>query len=269
MYKKRFGIDAGGSLLKICYEENGRFHYKKYEHSQMDTALNFLNMLSPDAQVVLTGGKALELKRAHFPQAFIFPEFSATCEGAAFLLKETNHHTNNPLLLVNIGTGTSWYILNGDSYERVFGSGLGGGTFLGLGKLLSNENRYSELCELSAKGNKNHVDLLVKDIYPPDDSPINGELTASNFGKVDKTMHSDKDRVASLANMLAETLVLLSVQTAKLHQVNDVIYIGNTIVGNEHFRSLLVSYTKALGCNPLFIKNGEYSGALGALLSAK
>ena len=57
-----------------------------------------------------------------------------------------------PYLLVNIGTGVS--ILRVDSegqYERVSGSGLGGGTFVGLGRLLTGETSFEKLLSLGTR----------------------------------------------------------------------------------------------------------------------
>jgi type II pantothenate kinase len=51
---------------------------------------------------------------------------------------EIDHNDLYPYLLVNIGSGVSMIKVDGDGkYERISGTSLGGGTFLGLGKLLT------------------------------------------------------------------------------------------------------------------------------------
>lgn len=58
-----------------------------------------------------------------------------------------------PLLLVNIGSGVSILKINADlSFERVSGSSLGGGTYWGLGRLLTGCERFDEMADLALAG---------------------------------------------------------------------------------------------------------------------
>jgi len=95
-----------------------------------------------------------------------------------------------PFLLASVGSGVSFLKVTGaKQFQRVSGSSLGGGTFWGLCRLLTNEKSYDDVKELSIKGHSENVDLLVGDIYgdnyeaykalglPPD-------VIASSFGKV-------------------------------------------------------------------------------------
>ena len=54
------------------------------------------------------------------------------------------------------------------SYERIGGTSLGGGTFWGLGSLLTGATGFDELLDLASNGDHRNVDLLVKDIYGKD-----------------------------------------------------------------------------------------------------
>ncbi|WP_462409638.1 type II pantothenate kinase [Neobacillus sp. Marseille-QA0830] len=266
MSKVKAGLDAGGSLLKIAYEENNRIHYKKFPIEKADEAIGWLKTAGLDIQAAITGGKAHILQKTYFPEAVIVPEFQATCEGARFFLAQENNSIDS-FLLINIGTGTSWHVVNGETYERILGSGLGGGTFVGLGSLLAQTQDYHQLTKLAGNGTKGNLDLLVKDIYESDEPPINGELTAANFAKAFKVKHSEADRMAALTNMIAETIVLLTLQAAALHQVKDIVLIGSTLLDNPLLRTTLENYLVMFGLAPAFLSNGEFSGAYGALLS--
>jgi type II pantothenate kinase len=71
-----------------------------------------------------------------------------------------------PKLLVSIGSGVSIIKVNDfNSYERVAGTMIGGGTLLGLANLLTGINDFDHIIELSQKGNHAEIDMLVKDIY--------------------------------------------------------------------------------------------------------
>lgn len=267
MQRNTAGIDAGGSLIKIVYQENERMHFKKYSINEQDSAISWLKLSVPSLKVSLTGGKSSVIQKKYFPESVIIPEFQATWEGTRFLLEAENKRIGENYLIVNIGTGTSWHIVKGDKAERILGSGMGGGTFTGLGSLLTKVRGYHQLAVLSQEGNKGNVDLLVKEIYESAESPVNGELTAANFAKGIRLNPSEADRMASLANMIAETLVLLTSQAATIHQVNTAVFIGSATVGNHPLRHALELYMNMVGVTPAFLEKGEYCGAIGAHIS--
>lgn len=71
-----------------------------------------------------------------------------------------------------MGSGVSLLKINGPGdYERVSGTSLGGGTFWGLARLLTNvessveTDSWAEVQALGEHGDSNNVDLLVGDIY--------------------------------------------------------------------------------------------------------
>ncbi|MCS0671227.1 type II pantothenate kinase [Cytobacillus firmus] len=266
MKPAKIGIDAGGSLLKMAFEEQGQIHYKSYSIDELYSSMNWLKMTAAEAPIALTGGKAEYLQNEFFQNARIVPEFESCGIGASYLMKQDGLSHDN-FLLISIGTGTSICLNNGGRISRVSGSGIGGGTLMGLGRLLTGEKDFSKLVSLTGSGKAENADLLIKDIYSPFDSPIDGSLTASNFGKIKDDQVSKEDKATSLTNMIAETIVLLSTQAAVQHQIGDIIYIGSTVQHNEPLKSLLKKYTAMLGKKPVFIQNGAHCGALGALLS--
>ena len=58
-------------------------------------------------------------------------------------------------------------------FQRVSGTSLGGGTFLGLCSLLTGCQTFDEALELADKGDSTNVDKLVRDIYGGDYSKFN------------------------------------------------------------------------------------------------
>ncbi|WP_284037676.1 type II pantothenate kinase [Neobacillus sp. 114] len=264
---QKVGIDAGGSLIKIAFQERGVMHYKKYPIGELESAISWLKAVAPNVMAALTGGRAHILQGKFFPNGTIVPEFQATCEGVRLFFLEEGKKTPDPYIIVNVGTGTSWHLVDGERYERILGSGVGGGTFMGLGTILTNESGFQHLTEMAVKGQKENLDLLVKDIYESDEPPINGDLTAANFAKGLNVKHCGADRMAALTNMIAETIMLLTVQAAAIHQVKQIVFIGSSLIGNPFLTESLETYMKMLGLQSMFLKNGEYCGAVGALLS--
>src|SRR3954469_22803578 len=107
------GNYAGGSLIKIVYQEKGRMHFKKFSINKLDSAISWLKTVAPSLRVSLAGGKAKALQNKYFQDSILIPEFQATCDGARFLLAKENISIDENYLIVNIGTGTSWHVVNG------------------------------------------------------------------------------------------------------------------------------------------------------------
>jgi type II pantothenate kinase len=92
-----------------------------------------------------------------------------------------------PYLLVNIGSGVSILKVTGrNSYERVGGTSLGGGTLWGLLSLLTGARTFDDMLDQAGEGDNTKVDMLVGDIYGTDYGKIGLKSTtiASSFGKV-------------------------------------------------------------------------------------
>lgn len=93
-----------------------------------------------------------------------------------------------PFLLCNVGTGVS--ILHVESerrYKRVSGTAVGGGTFLGLTRLLTKARKFQDALDVASGGDARRVDMLVDDIYGGSEERaglnLPGDLTASFFAK--------------------------------------------------------------------------------------
>uniref|UniRef100_A0A6N2K394 Damage-control phosphatase ARMT1-like metal-binding domain-containing protein n=1 Tax=Salix viminalis TaxID=40686 RepID=A0A6N2K394_SALVM len=183
---------------------NGRLHFAKFETAKINDCLEFIsanklflgggigfqhqeNCTNDRRFIKATGGGAYKFSELFKEKLDISlekeDEMDCLVMGANFLLKAANqeaftylngqkefvqidHNDLYPYLLVNIGSGVSMIKVDGDGkYERVSGTSVGGGTFWGLGKLLTKCQSFDELLELSHQGNNRAIDTLVGDIY--------------------------------------------------------------------------------------------------------
>nr|AGU68122.1 pantothenate kinase [Strigomonas oncopelti] len=115
-----------------------------------------------------------------------------------------------PYLLINIGSGISFIkCLSADgSHVRVGGSPIGGATFWGLTRTLTDLTSWDEVLEimrLDGPGDNKNVDLLVGDIYGYNakDLPamLASETVASSFGKFGVEHPIELARSASMDSM--------------------------------------------------------------------
>jgi type II pantothenate kinase len=73
---------------------------------------------------------------------------------------------DKPVILVSIGSGVSIIKVSAfNSFERVAGTMIGGGTLIGLSNLLTGHKDFDKIIELASRGNHKNVDMLVRDIY--------------------------------------------------------------------------------------------------------
>ncbi len=103
----------------------------------------------------------------------------------------------------NLFSGVSILSVKGpDDYKRVYGTSLGGGTFLGLCCLLTGCTTFEEAMDLAAKGDSTKVDKLVRDIYGGDYEKfgLSGDIVASSFGQ----MNLDEKRIEANPEDLAK-----------------------------------------------------------------
>ncbi|HLR53020.1 MAG TPA: type II pantothenate kinase [Candidatus Avamphibacillus sp.] len=264
---EKIGIDAGGSLTKVAYHEQGKWHVKTYPNDKMRELIQWLQMISPNAHLYLTGGKSEYLKNTVKQNGTIVEEFKALTEGTRFLLHKENTEVNDEFILVSVGTGTSIFHVTQQGFDRLLGSGIGGGTFMGLGKLISGKSNFQELVELANTGDHEKSDLLVRDIYAPNEPPILGSLTAANFGKAHFNMEAEiQDHMAALVQLIGETLLQLAYQAASMKQVEKIVFVGSTLTGNASLKEILRGFQKMMRYEAVFLSKGAHAGAIGTLI---
>jgi type II pantothenate kinase len=265
---KSVGIDAGGTLIKIAYKLDGELQFRKFPVAEMTAAVTWLQEQFSDAEICVTGGKGKQLHDLLDRPIHTLVEFDATCSGVQYLMAGQQLPAD-PFVLTNVGTGTSIHFVDKERHHRVGGIGVGGGTLMGLSYLLTSIQDYAEIVETARRGNRQYIDLKVSDIYEGTVPPIPGDLTASNFGNVLKHQETrqNSDILASVIGLVGETITTISVQAATQNGVLSIVYIGSSFIGNDVLRDTVVNYTILRGALPTVLQNGEYSGAIGALLA--
>jgi type II pantothenate kinase len=169
------------------------------------------------------------------------------------------------IIIANIGTGTAIIDARPDSISHLGGSGVGGGTILGLSKKLLSMGDFNGIMELAERGNLNQVDLLMEDIMDMTLSFLNPESTASNFGKMLDTARNE-DIALGLLNMVYQVIGMLAVFAAKTKNTDKVIVTGNGS-GNPIGKKVLQVITGLYSVYFEYPQDAEYTTAIGAGLS--
>ena len=133
-------------------------------------------------------------------------------------------------IVVSMGTGTA--LIHAKKTERgtiteyLGGTGVGGGTLLGLSKKMIGVDTVEHLEQMCERGDISNVNLRIKDISADKSFQIGEDLTASNFGKLSDIASAD-DVALGIANMVAETIAMLSVFAARSYGIDTVVLTGN------------------------------------------
>ena len=257
------GIDAGATLCKVaCWGEE--LETVQFPAGEIARIEEFAAKRNPK-RVVATGGGAT----AFGPQLAgidveIDTEFAAWARGAPVLAARQGLDLPARYLLVSIGTGTSILALDGAGFRRVGGTALGGGTLLGLGRLLLGDVSFREITELAQAGDRTRVDLLVGDIYGEDRAPLPARLNAASFAKL--ASRRPEDMAHALVGLIGENVGLLCSEFARANEIQCVVYGGSTLAANAALQAVLRERGEGGGQHVIFLQNGGFCGAVGAAI---
>ena len=192
------------------------------------------------------------------------PEFSCIGKGALYTSGLDN------VLAVSMGTGTALvHARRGGECEYLGGTGVGGGTLVGLSKLLLRAETIEHIEEYAAQGNLGNIDLRIKDMTASDTlSNLSRDLTASNFGNV-SDLAGKEDIARGILNLVFETVGMISVFAARECHVRDVVLTGNLTrlaFSKEKFDEF---NRLGYGVNFHIPTSAEFSTVIGAALLGK
>jgi type II pantothenate kinase len=186
-------------------------------------------------------------------------EMTAIGTGGKYLSKK------DQIIISNIGTGTAIIEVNGNIITHLGGTGVGGGTMIGLAKGLLKTSDFDTILRYAAKGNINNVDLNIGDITETNIGFLNKEFTASNFGKM-LDVATNEDIAIGIINLTYQVIGMISVFAAKSKNNNTVVITGNGS-NNPIGQKILTDISRTYKIDFEFPSDAEYATAIGAALS--
>lgn len=264
------GIDVGGSTTKIVGLDEKEIKSPMFVRATDPVTSLFGAFgkyiydngiaLSDIEKVLLTGvGSAFINQPLYGLPTAKTDEFLANGLGAQYLT-----HLQK-LIVVSMGTGTSFVKVDGEEIRHIGGIGIGGGTLLGLSRLLLKTQEIHQVVEMARKGDITTIDLLIKDIC---NKPLPGlplDATASNFGKASANA-SAEDMAAGIIHMVLQSVGQSAVLSALNSDIRDFVLIGNLAKlpqCKEIFPKLEEMYQRRFRIP----EHAEYRTAIGAALT--
>jgi type II pantothenate kinase len=257
------GADAGATLCKLVLPAPTELRTVKFPSGDLASLRQYLGEWKP-RRVIATGGGASRLARElRDIEVHTVPEFAAWARGAPLLAARIGLELPEKYLVAVVGTGTSVLAIEPGGAKRIGGSALGGGTLLGLGRLLLGVDSFDEICELASRGDRRRVDLSVGDIYPGGEIALPADLNASSFAKLES--REPPDLAHALVGMLGENIGLICGNLARASRAGAVVYCGSTLLHNRELQEILRWVTAMHGATAHFPEHGAFCGALGAV----
>jgi type II pantothenate kinase len=132
-------------------------------------------------------------------------------------------------LIVSAGTGTSMIAARDGSFEHLTGSAVGGGTLLGLAKLLIGTSDPLEVARLAELGDTSGVDSTLIDAIGGGIGHLPPSATAVNFGKVPKLEQAPKreDIAAGLFTIVGQVIAVIAINAARAAGIKQVVVVGH------------------------------------------
>ena len=212
------GIDIGGSTTDAVILKNGGIHVVTIEaNDPVAAAAGSLGKLVTDfgikldqvERIAATGAGSRVLSDTLFGRPVVkVNEFTAIGIGGTSLANTKS------ALVVSLGTGTAMVSVNGDKIEHFSGTGVGGGTLLGLAKHMLGVSTIERLEAMAKKGDLRRVDLTVRDIAGGSIGDLPPSTTAANFGKVSADA-TPEDKALAIMNMIVESIGVLAMASAR------------------------------------------------------
>ncbi len=270
------GIDIGGSTTKIVgfditegtkklitplfvratdpitsvYGAFGRF-----------TSENALE-LSDISKVMITGAGSSFLKNPLYGlPCEIISEFRSIGLGGLYLSGFEKS------IITSMGTGTALvYAENGKEPVYMGGTGIGGGTLMGLSRQMLGMDNIEHIAALAKDGDLDKVDLKINDITSTDIvSGFSDVMTASNFGNI-SDMATKSDIALGIMNMVFETVGMISIFAARNYGLRDIVITGN-LTGTDTAKSAFELFNRMFDMNFVLPENSQFGTVIGAALA--
>lgn len=263
------GIDIGGTTTDIVGLENGQITspLTVTADDPVTSAAGALGKFLEVKQISLdgismiaaTGVGASKIKGNLFGiPVKIVDEFTSIGTAGSFLAGYKK------AIVVSMGTGTAIVVVDEKKIDHWGGSGVGGGTLLGLARKMLNITTVETLVDRALKGKLDRVDLTVGDIAGGALDNLPASITASNFGKL-SDQAKDEDIALAIINLVAQTIGVMGISAARACDIQDIILTGK-LSGIKPLKEILERVAELYGTKFIIPEHADFATAIGAAL---
>ena len=272
--KEIIGIDVGGSTTKIVAFRRGKMLTPQvvraadpltslYGAFGKFTTENGIE-LDDIKKIIMTGvGSSFADKPIYGLPCEKASEFECVGRGGLYLSEL------DEAIVISMGTGTAIVHAkrDGDTIKTEYlgGTGVGGGTLVGLSKRMLGMESIEHIEELASTGTLDNVDLKISDISGEGSLSLSKNMTASNFGKL-SDIASGGDVALGIINMIYETAAMLGIFAARMKKVKNIVLTGN-LTRMAQAKGTFDAMNEIFDKKFIIPDNSQFSTAIGAALA--
>lgn len=270
----KIAIDFGTTNTDLIIKKNNRYFFRSFP-SVRKPSVNFLKEILKNINIdnieyfAFTGGHHYLFKKRILNKIPIshINEIDAIGRGGYYL---SNFYDTKSALVISAGTGTACVYGTNQYFKHITGTSFGGGTLIGLSKLLLNTIDPKKIDLMALKGNSKATDFILKEIVTGKIGSLKSNATAINFGKIGfKNNKIEKNDIAAgLMNLLAQSIIRSISHALSVKQVKNVIFVGRTVSLNS-LKKLIIKDLSNKKLNVKFPRKNEFATAMGALIESE
>ena len=266
----KVGLDIGGSTTKIVGMQNENIIAREIVRAAdpVTSAFGAVGKLINDNSLSVNDIEQINITGvgSGFPQApilgiktVVIEEFKATGLGGLYL-SGLEH-----AIVVSMGTGTAYLEASKGGVRHIIGSGVGGGTLVGLGLALTGTSDAVKLSDMATSGDVLKCDLTIGDITSNAITGLPMNVTASNFGKAADDL-SREDKMAGVFNLVYQAVGTVAVMASRQFNLKDIVFTGQ-LTDLKECQQYLLPFEDLYGVNMIVPENAVYATALGSCLA--
>jgi type II pantothenate kinase len=154
--------------------------------------------------------------------------------------------------------------------HHITGTGVGGGTLVGLSRMLVGTVDPREIDALARAGKDSAHNLMIGEVLGQAIGSLPPETTAVNFGRVARqpVEGSREDTAAALVNLVGQVIAIVAINAARAQQLEHAVIVGH-LTDLPSIRRTFGLVAKFYGANLVIPEDGGQATALGALLTTR
>ena len=255
------GIDVGITNTEVVIVSKGRMGNSIGAASKKGVVRKLLSLVSKDEVIAITGAGAKNESALLKEREIIHvDEIGAIGIGASSLTEIER------CVVASIGTGTAIVYVDKKKCFHLGGTGIGGGTLVGLGRKLLRLEEAERIADLAEMGNLGAVNITVGDVYGHGIGIVPADATAANFAKRGKAKKEDVAR--GIISLVGETAGVLACFAAREKGVENIVFVGR-VPTMPVMQDVLERTASMFGFKAVFPDEARFSTAFGAALIAE
>lgn len=241
---------------------------RRVDESQLRRALDAIGMQPNDLErICVTGGQHRKLPAEIDGVPIIKSgEIDSIGRGGLALAKL------DEALIVSAGSGTAMIAARPAECHHVTGSAVGGGTLLGLSRLLIGTSDPQTINDYAMQGDSNRVDLTLIEATGGAIGRLPADANAVNFGRIPSLEEGDvndlrkEDLAAGVAVIVGQVIAVIAINAAKAEGLDKIVVVGH-LVDLPCMRRVLSTVAGYYGADISVPAQPGFATALGALLA--